>query len=140
MSATIERRFHLANQGHRRGGFHRAVRPGDESVTPPSAAPPAPPIDRVHPLARRMAMAIRCEQLIASGVASDQASLAAAAGMTRAWVTVVMRMNLLAPDIQEALLDIGPDSPVNQRAVDRIAKLNSWTDQRNMWGIVSPFE
>lgn len=141
MSATIERRFHFATQGNRRGGFRRVLRQGSapEPAPPPppaaAAAPCASPPEpaTVHPLARRMAMAIRCQQLIDSGVVGDQAAVAAVAGMTRAWVTVVMRLNLLAPDLQEALLFLPPEAEVDHRAVQRITMRSDWAWQRRQW-------
>jgi len=83
-----------------------------------------------------MAMAIRCQQLIDTGVVGDQAAVAAVAGMTRAWVTVVMRLNLLAPDIQEAILFLPPDAEVDHRAVQRIAMQSDWAWQRQQWCLV----
>lgn len=80
-----------------------------------------------------MAMAIRCAHLIDTGVVSDQAAVAAVAGMTRAWVTVVMRLNALAPDIQEALLDLDAKAAVDHRAVQRIAMRTDWACQRKQW-------
>ncbi|MDA3963013.1 MAG: hypothetical protein PF961_19690 [Planctomycetota bacterium] len=129
MSATIERRFHPGTARGRGGGSRRTLASTPAPVPGPERLSDDP--DRVHPLARRMAMAIRCQQLIDSGVVADQASLAA--GMTRAWVTVVMRLNLLAPDIQEEILEMGPDSPADHRALDRVARVASWRKQRVAW-------
>jgi len=80
-----------------------------------------------------MAMAIRCRQLMEAGVAADQAALAAATGMTRAWITIVMRLTLLASDIQEELLHLEPDEEIDQHAVQRIARMLSWREQRAAW-------
>jgi len=131
MSATIERRFHLGTARGRGGGSRRTLESTPAPVPGPERLSDDP--DRVHPLARRMAMAIRCQQLIDSGVVADQASLAAVAGMTRAWITVVMRLNLLAPDIQEEILGLRPDSPIDHRAVDPFTKVACWAGQRAMW-------
>lgn len=138
MTATIKRQFHLGTQGNRRGGFRRVLRPGEAPPVAPAPAVASPVAElavppRVHPLARRMAMAIRCGQLIDTGVVSDQAAVAAVAGMTRAWVTVVMRLNALAPDIQEALLDLDAEATVDHRAVQRIAMRTDWIWQRKQW-------
>lgn len=90
-------------------------------------------------------MAIRCSQLIDEGVVSDQAAVAAVAGMTRAWVTVVMRLNQLAPETQEALLFLPLDAEVDHRAIQRIAMRSDWGWQRQQWrslalgtGLVAP--
>jgi len=136
MSATIERRFHIGTARGRGGGSRCTI----ESTPAPAPGPErlSDDPDRVHPLARRMAMAIRCQQLIDSGVVADQASLAAVAGMTRAWVTVVMRLNLLAPDIQEGILGLGPDAVVDHRDIQHIARMPDWSKQRARWRMTAP--
>lgn len=129
MSATIERRFHLGTARGRGGGSCRTIERIPAPVPEPERTRDDP--DRIHPLARRMA--IRCQQLIDSGVVADQASLAAVAGMTRAWITVVMRLNLLAPDIQEEILNLDTAAQVDHRAVQEITKLAPWSAQRAAW-------
>ncbi len=116
--------FRRRLQAHKPVLATACVNPGDRLVDDP---------DRVHPLARRMAMAIRCQQLIDAGVVADQASLAAVAGMTRAWITVVMRLNLLAPDIQEEILHLSPDDPADHMDVQAITRFLSWESQRLAW-------
>jgi hypothetical protein len=59
-------------------------------------------------MARRMALAIRCDQLIRSGAVADGATLAGIAHVTRARMTQIMNLTLLAPDIQESLLNLPP--------------------------------
>ena len=131
MSATIERSFHLGTARGRGGGSCRTIERTPAPVPEPERTRDDP--DRVHPLARRMAMAIRCQQLIDSGVVPDQASLAAVAGMTRAWITVVMRLNLLAPDIQEEILGMNAADRVDHRKVQEITKIGLWSSQRMQW-------
>src|SRR5690606_32332284 len=106
MSATVERTFHLAHVRGLRGGCRKVLRSGMEEPSSGEAPEESGPAHRVHPLARRMALAIRCQQLIDGGVAADQATLAEVTGMTRAWITVIMRLTLLAPDLQEWLLHL----------------------------------
>lgn len=132
MSATIERHFHIGTARGRGGGSCRTIEQAPAPV--PEAERTRDDPNRVHPLARRMAMAIRCQQLIDSGVVADQASLAAVAGMTRAWITVVMRLNLLAPDIQEEILALAPETKLAHHTVDEIARIHSWRIQRREWG------
>lgn len=134
VGAFVERRFHLATARGRGGGSRRTLRRG---VAPPECPPaPSPVPVPVHPLARRMAMAIRCQQLLDAGVVRDQAALAAVAGMTRAWITLVMRLTLLAPGIQEALLNLGAEEVVDHRAVQRIAQVVSWRVQVQRWRVL----
>ena len=62
MSLVVERTFHLAGLGGPRGDCRRTVRLGTE---PPTL--PAQPQGRVPRVAKLMALAIRCDQLVRSG-------------------------------------------------------------------------
>lgn len=128
MSCTVERSFHLANQAGRRGGCRRVAHQGEE---PAPAAPPAVK-PAVHPLARRMAMAIECKRLIESGGVPDAAAMARIAGVTRARMTQILNLNLLAPDLQECLI-----FSVKNKArswATKAAGLLLWERQRKLVG------
>ncbi len=57
-----------------------------------------------HLVSRLMALAIRFEQLIQDGHVADYAELARLSHVSRARITQVMNLRLLAPDIQEQIL------------------------------------
>lgn len=59
------------------------------------------PNGRVPRIARLMALAIRFEQLISTGEVKDYAELARLGNVSRARITQIMNLRLLAPDIQE---------------------------------------
>ena len=59
------------------------------------------PAGRLPRITRLMALAIRFEQLIRDGIVDDYAALARLGKVSRARVTQVMNLLLLAPDIQE---------------------------------------
>ena len=65
-----------------------------------------------------MALAIRFEQLIREGTVKDQADLARLARISRARVTQIMDLLLLAPEIQEEILFL----PVVGKRKDRITE------------------
>jgi len=69
-------------------------------------APEAKRKEKLRPLrvARMLALAHECEALIAARVVADRAELAGVLGFTRARVTQLMDLTLLAPDIQEEIL------------------------------------
>jgi hypothetical protein len=84
-----------------------------------------------------MALAIRFEGLIREGTVVDFADLARLGGVTRARITQIMNLRLLAPDIQEQILFLprverGKD-PVVLRDLQPIAGEADWTRQRAMW-------
>jgi hypothetical protein len=84
-----------------------------------------------------MALAIRLEGLVASGQVNDYATLAQAGHVSRARITQIVNLTLLAPDIQEAVLFLpkvrrGPDL-ITERDLRPIAAEVDWWKQREMW-------
>jgi hypothetical protein len=84
-----------------------------------------------------MALAIRFEDLIQSGEIKDYAELARLAHVTRARITQIMNLRLLAPDIQEAILSLsavesGRDT-ILLRDLQTIALAPDWRRQRRIW-------
>lgn len=95
------------------------------------------PVGRLMKVAKLMALAIRFEELIADGVVTDYAELARLSFVSRARVTQIMNLRLLAPDIQEAIL-FAPEilsgrDPISVRDMQPIALTANWKHQRNMW-------
>lgn len=92
---------------------------------------------RVPRISRFMALAIHFEELIRNGVVTDYAELARLGHVTRARVTQIMNLRLLATDLQEALLFL----PLKQKGGDQIHLLGlqrvavefSWVQQRMLW-------
>ena len=112
-------------------GAKRVVRVDADS--PPKVIP----LGRIPRISKLMALAIRWEGLIASGTVKDYAEIAALCHLSRARVTQIMNLNLLAPDIQEALLflprvETGRDG-VALRNLQAITLEASWERQRKMW-------
>ena len=97
----------------------------------------ARPPGRVPRIARFMALAIRFEQLIQAGEVADYAELARLGHVTRARITQVMNLRLLAPDIQEQILFLprieGGREPVYLRQLQSITAVFDWRKQRQAW-------
>ena len=93
---------------------------------------------RTRPLrvARTLALAHVFRELIDAGVVRDQAELAAVTGFTRARITQVMDLTLLAPSIQEEILlaeePAGGRGIAEQRLREVVAR-TAWNDQRQAW-------
>ena len=114
-----------------------------ECRLPPTAAearclipPPCPP-GRVAKAARWLALAIVLEERLAAGTLADAATVARAARLSRARVSQVLNLALLAPDIQEAILGLprvaaGRD-PVTLGELQRIALTLDWRGQRKLF-------
>lgn len=98
---------------------------------------PAPKSGRIPRVTRLMALAIRMENLIDQGAITTQAELAVVGHVTRARVTQILNLLHLAPDIQEAILDLPPvvqgREPISERQLRPIAAEIDWGLQRAMW-------
>ena len=90
-----------------------------------SAAPPES--------AETLALAHRLEAAIERGDYRDRADVARQLGFTRARVTQILDLALLAPDIQEeiALLEaVDGVQPLTERGLRDIVRHESWAEQR----------
>lgn len=95
---------------------------------------------RLRRITKMMALAIRLDHLIKTGKVTDQAELARVGKVSRARLTQIMDLNLLAPDIQEAILFLekmamGKDS-ITERELRRITAMFGWKEQRQMWNVI----
>ena len=90
---TIECQVHFERRGR-----------GRESLSTGVAESPPYKRGRIPRVARLMALAIRFEGLLQSGLVRDYAELARLGHVTRARMTQIMNLRLLAPEIQEELL------------------------------------
>ena len=92
---------------------------------------------RIPRVTRMMALAIHFEKLIKDKVVSDYAEIAHLGHVSRARMTQIMNFRLLAPDIQEAILNLprverGLD-PIRERMIRELVQLADWKEQREVW-------
>ena len=101
-------------------------------VAPKPVSKPRAP-EKVPRVVRLLALAHHFQKLLDDGWVSDYADIARLAGVSRARVSQIMDLLLLAPSIQEAiLLDykalsrgiLGPE-----RAVFRLSRVIDWKEQ-----------
>jgi hypothetical protein len=120
---TIERKVHF---GHGRRA-RKELREGEAKATTTG---------RVPRVSRIMALAIRFEGMIRDGVVKDQAELARLGHVSRARLTQIMDLLLLAPDIQEAVLFLPAVScggqPITEQQLRQIAAVPNWHKQRQV--------
>jgi hypothetical protein len=93
------------------------------------------PEGRVPRVTRLMALALRLEKLASNGTRYSE--LACWGHVSRARITQIMNLLLLAPDIQEAILFLpltqrGRD-PVHLALLQPIARTWRWSQQRRRW-------
>jgi hypothetical protein len=130
-SLTVEVGLHVEREQRGR----KAIRPGE------APARPALPPGRVPRVARLLALAHHFEGLLRRGLVKDYAGLARLGRVTRARVTQVMNLLLLAPDVQEAILFLplttrGRD-PLRLGMLQPIALTPCWAAQRRLWAALN---
>lgn len=99
---------------------------------PKKAAAPAPA--RIPRITRLMALAIKFQDMIDRGEVKDYADLARLGFVTRARVTQIMNLCLLAPDIQEEILE---GTAAIERSLRRVSSLVRWDQQRAEWARIA---
>jgi hypothetical protein len=99
-----------------------------------------PALERIPRISRYMALAIHFEELIRQGVVTDYADLARLGHVTRARVTQIMNLRLLAPEIQEELLFLessaAPSITIKLKWLQTLSTDFNWLTQRERWRVV----
>ncbi len=95
------------------------------------------PVGRTPRISKIMALAIHLQDLVDRGQIKDYASMAALGHVSRARITQIMDLTMLAPDVQEALLFLpkiekGRDK-INERMLRNIMAEPVWEKQRELW-------
>jgi len=111
---------------------------------PPGQVPkadPVPTVRRPAKVARLLALAHHIQDAIDRGVVADRAAAARQLGFTRARLTQLLDLTLLAPEIQEVVLEleaINGEEPTYERRLRRIVRFTNWRGQRKAWKKLSP--
>ena len=113
------------------------TRNGSDIVFSDQPPPPPPnPVRRPARVARMLALAHRLQRAIERGDYTDRAELARQFGVTRARVTQLLNLTLLAPDIQAAVLAleaVDGVQPTSERALREVVGAVDWAEQREAW-------
>lgn len=105
----------------------------------PDAPPPAlvrEPVKRPARVASMLALAHHMEAAVKSGKYLDHAALARALGFTRARISQVSSLTMIAPDIQAEILAleaVDGREPLAERALRPVANALVWERQREIW-------
>ena len=124
---TVESTIHFRRRGR---GSRKEICKGERPVS-------SVPTGRVPRISKLMALAIRFDQLVHAGAVADYAELARLGHVSRARMTQIMNLRLLAPDLQEQLLflpriEAGRDV-ICLRQLQPIAAVADWRKQQRMW-------
>ena len=136
MSYTVSRKIHFRNI-HRPSGLpsHNKTRRPRKTIQ--LGEKPKRKTYRTQRISKLMALAIHFQQMLRDGDVEDMSTLARYGQVTRARMTQIMNLLLLAPDIQEKLLNLpqttsGRDTVI-LRELQAIALEPDWTAQQQMW-------
>ena len=92
---------------------------------------------RIPRITRLMALAIKFQDMVDRGEVRDYADIARLGYVTRARLTQIMNLSLLAPDIQEQILLLVPRptglAPAAERSLRRVSLAAHWEEQRQLW-------
>jgi hypothetical protein len=84
-----------------------------------------------------MALALRFQGLLQQGLIANSATLARLGHISRARVSQILNLVVLAPDIQEALLFLPPTEkgrdPIHLAQLQPLAAVLDWRQQRRLW-------
>ena len=119
---------HIPMRLQRRGGRKLIIAPKDAEAW----APPVPRPDST--LVRALVRAHRWRRLLESGTYATISDLAKAEKVNDSYVCRMLRLNLLAPGIVEAILD--GRQPKGLQLKDLLRNLpTEWTEQANAFGL-----
>src|SRR5690348_17033708 len=120
------------------GTLHRVQRRRGKCFSP---EPPPAPVRRPARVALMLALAHKIQQAIDGGAVTDRAEIARRLGFTRARITHLLDLTLLAPDLQEHVLGLDAvdgQEPMSERELRTIVFAGSWDEQRRLWPQRSP--
>lgn len=122
MSTSVSLDIHFATGAN----GHNRIRKGKK----PKHAKPT----RLPRITRLMALAIKFEHLFSKGIVNNQIELADLLGVNESQVSMILRLRLLAPDIQEWILNFPEqeenNDPILMTDLRKLSRLDSWDDQR----------
>jgi DNA invertase Pin-like site-specific DNA recombinase len=93
--------------------------------------------ERVPRITRLLALALKFEEMIRSGVVGNYTVMAELGQVSRSRVTQVTNLLNLAPDIQEEILFLQPEEAeglrISELSVRKLSAILAWGEQRAQW-------
>ncbi len=102
-----------------------------------AAQPVEVPVGRIPRIARLLALAHKIDAMVRTGEIEDLATAARLCGLTRARMTQIANLVLLAPVVQEAILNLPPVTkgrdPITERGLREVVYEPEWEQQISFW-------
>jgi hypothetical protein len=115
------------------GKLHRIQRGHGKAFVEKPPAPPPEPVRRPARVAIMLALADKIQDAIDRGAVRDCADVAMRLGLSRARISQLLDLTLLAPDIQEQILfaeSVDGVEPMSESALREVVRLENWAEQR----------
>ena len=116
---------------------NRRVRLVEGTQPPSDAKAELAPRGTIPRITRLLALAHHIQELLDTGQVKDLAEVARRGHITRARMTQIMNLLLLAPDIQEEILFLPPTTkgkdPITLRGIHHVCAETSFARQRQIW-------
>ena len=115
------------------GKLHRIQRGHGKAFVDRPPSPPPEPVRRAARVAIMLALAHKIQDAIDRGVVRDCADVAMRLGLSRARISQLLDLTLLAPDIQEQILfaeSVDGVEPMSESALREVVRLENWAEQR----------
>lgn len=110
------------------------------SFTTAPPPPPRPPARRPAHVAKMLALALHLAASIERGLVADQAAVARKLGLTRARITQLLDLTLIAPDVQAQILAlevVDGREPLRERQLRPVVAAGMWPQQRAVWRMLA---
>lgn len=117
--------------------FRRKGRTVTLAETPPH--PKREPVRRPAKVAQQLALAHHLQGAIDRGEIADMAAVARKLGLTRARISQLFDLTLIAPDLQARILEleaVDGAEPMSERALRGLARAGTWAEQRAEWAVL----
>jgi hypothetical protein len=123
-----------------RGSFFRERKKAVRFATEP-LTPSAEPVRRPAKVAKMLALAHHLNTAIEHGVVTDRADAARTLGLSRARITQLLDLTLIAPDVQARIVEleaVDGVEPLAERQLRAIVAAGLWPEQRAAWAKIEP--